>query len=744
MTTSVVAVVTVSPGGPLGDVVQSVTAVLTLTGGVVLWLWSRSRQEDPAPVDGLASASDALTAAVLAQWEQAAAERRLRYPTPIPVRWRWSSRAVTGPVEEALGAAGHARFAPLPGIAAATTATLAEGGIADLFGVYAGLESGRLIVLGGAGRGKSAVAILTVLDALKHRQALDVTRRARVPVPVLLTAHDWNPRQQRLDEWLIARLTTEYPFLRSAAYGRHAAARMVQGGQVALVLDGFDEIADDLRPVAIRALDQHITLRLMLLTRTGELVDAVAGGHLQGAAALELLPVPSTEAADYLIRCQVHPPPPGWQRLAGHLRAAPGSALSSALDNPLMLTLVRDTFPAAAELDALTTREFTERAEVEAFLLGRVVPTAYQPRPGGEPVPYSAAQARRWLGFLAAEMNRRGTRDLAWWHIRQWAPAPVRAFIAGLPAAPGAGLPLGVAYGMMFGPKSGLVAGTVCGVANAVGVGLAMGRGVRPRPALAGGLAGALASALTAGIAFALAVGTTSGIADGIGIGLVAALGLGLPSGIAATLTEARRRTGPRRLRPLRWKAIATRGSMTVGLAFGVVLGLADGLAFGLTAGLPTGLLAGAVIGLAAMLLFGVFNSLVQGFADAAGPMDPVTCWRRDRRSGLVEGLAYGLIAGVGFGLPSGIVGGAQAGWLLGIGTGLGEALAVTIAVSQSWSATVAFVLLGRTGVFPHQGIRFLDDAHRRGVLRTVGSVYQFRHARLQDQLARDSTRPAE
>jgi hypothetical protein len=33
--------------------------------------------------------------------------------------------------------------------------------------------------------------------------------------------------------------------------------------------------------------------------------------------------------------------------------------------------------------------------------------------------------------------------------------------------------------------------------------------------------------------------------------------------------------------------------------------------------------------------------------------------------------------------------------------------------------------------------MRFLEDARERGVLRTVGPVYQFRHARLQDRLAK-------
>ncbi len=36
--------------------------------------------------------------------------------------------------------------------------------------------------------------------------------------------------------------------------------------------------------------------------------------------------------------------------------------------------------------------------------------------------------------------------------------------------------------------------------------------------------------------------------------------------------------------------------------------------------------------------------------------------------------------------------------------------------------------------------MRFLEDARERGVLRIVGAVYQFRHARLQDRLAVQAT----
>jgi hypothetical protein len=739
-------------------------SVLAPTGGLVLWLWTRRRQVTPVSADALARGGDALAEAVREQWERAAVERRLRHPAPIPVRWRWSHRGVTGRVEEALGSAGQVRFAPLPGMPAATLAVVNEGGLGDLVAIYGGLDSGRVILLGDAGAGKSAAGILTVLEVLKYRQSLDDAQRARVPVPVLLTVHGWDPEHQRPGEWLAARLDAEYPFLRSDVYGKDAAARLVDGGRMALVLDGFDEIADELRPVAIRALDQQATFRLMVLTRTRELTEAVAGGHLHGAAALELLPVPAREAADYLIRCQVQPPPSAWQRLAEHLRAMPDSPLSTALDNPLTLTLVRDSISTPAEVDdLLTPGRFTGRAEVEEYLLDRVLPAAYRPRPGRRPAPYSCEQATRWLGYLATEMNYRNTRDLAWWHIHQWAPAPIRILTVALPAALGLGLTIGPIFMLLLGLPlaAGIAVGLAAGSANGVLVGVAVGlregspvvdthQGRRPRWAAAGplsnlgaGLVGGLASALASGTAAGIAVGLARGIAAGAWIGLASALTFGLASGTVQGILQTRRRAGPRRLKQFRWNSVVSAANIATALTFGALLGLAFG--FGLTLGLGFGLAAGLTGGLAIGLISGFLLALVNGLVHVSAgtsPTDPATCWRDDRRSGLVDGLAHGLVAlaALGLGLVGWRISGPETGLALVLIMGVGSGVAFTFSASQVWIATQAFFLLRCAGLFPRQGLRFLEDARERGVLRTVGSVYQFRHARLQDQLATTHT----
>jgi hypothetical protein len=53
-----------------------------------------------------------------------------------------------------------------------------------------------------------------------------------------------------------------------------------------------------------------------------------------------------------------------------------------------------------------------------------------------------------------------------------------------------------------------------------------------------------------------------------------------------------------------------------------------------------------------------------------------------------------------------------------------------------TWTASLAFAQLTLRWHTPARLLHFLEDARQRDVLRTVGPIYQFRHARLQDRLA--------
>jgi hypothetical protein len=75
-------------------------------------------------------------------------------------------------------------------------------------------------------------------------------------------------------------------------------------------------------------------------------------------------------------------------------------------------------------------------------------------------------------------------------------------------------------------------------------------------------------------------------------------------------------------------------------------------------------------------------------------------------------------------------------GWAFGWAFGLTFGLAYGVK-SRAWPAfLVASGWLAVRRCFPWRLMAFLEDAYRLGLLRVVGSAYQFRHAELQDHLA--------
>ncbi|BCB75853.1 NACHT domain-containing protein [Phytohabitans flavus] len=742
----------------IGIVVSIGTAIFTpLVTAAGAALWRRRHWQGIDQDAALDAAADDLARAVRRQWEAAVADRQLL--GPIPVRWEWSSGSVSGQVDDAVGRGGlaHGRFAPLPGTAPATADTVRAGGLPELFAVYAGIASGRTTVLGGPGAGKSAAAILTVLEALVHRAALAPAERAAVPVPVLVTPQGWDPEREPLDAWLAARIASDFRFLRAPKYGPDVARRLVEERRVALFLDGFDELAAPVRPAALEALDAQATGRLVLFSRTGEYAEAVRRFRLRGAATLELRPVPSTVATDYLARWQLAEPPPEWRRLLDRLGAEPASPLAQALSSPLTVTLLRDTFPEPAELDELLAPDrFATPGEVEDHLLDRVLPAAYRRRPGKPPGRYDLDQARRWLVFLAVAMDRDGTRDLAWWRVHRWAAAVVRVVATTLLGALTAAATTAVIarFTEDFGERDTIDSGPAAVIG--LFLGLAIGLAIERRESPVGGLTGTsghrfnLGMALVAGIAAWIATVLTVGPTIGA-VGLVVAIGAALAAGAATGFVSQTGvpPSGPG-LPPQSGAAGTLRAGLTLGLpagfATGVPIGLFTGIPVGLSDGAPAGLVTGIVIGATFILAFGLVDGFSAASLDVAAPLDPVSAWRQDGRRSLAVGGVFGLAVGVAAGVTDAMAMARHdplyvavgVGLVTGVAVGVATTIAAALTVSSTWRTTLAFLQLRVRGDGPARGMTFLEDAHRRSVLRVVGSVYQFRHARLQDRLAQN------
>ncbi|MGH3832256.1 MAG: hypothetical protein ACRDRS_17720 [Pseudonocardiaceae bacterium] len=515
-----------------------------------------------------------------------------------------------------------------------------------------------------------------------------------------------------MHDWLRERLVETYPLFQRRGGDADAAALVAARDKVALILDGLDEMDEALRPAALEALSEA-PFRVVLLTRgPDEMSQAAREKWLVSAVAVQLHNVTGPEAADYLERSRTGPPPSGWQMFLTHLREHPDDPLASGLSTPLTLTLLRDTYDAGDDVDELLDPTRYSTAEhIERHLIGRVLPAAYKPRSGRPPPRYSEAKARQALTILALQMHWHNTRDLTLWQIPQWTSTTPSIYSTGLRY----GLKRGLVYGLVYGAALGLALGVVLMLMSPLGF-------MSPRTGEF--------------VVWGLVVGVVSGLVCGLMYGpIFGIMGALLGKFASVQLLAIYKLSQPRRIRVANWHAVISRQALRLELAGGLMGGLTFSLLpilfpRGLPGEFPGGHLGGLGIG----FMFGFATSalgawLAEGDADDSRPLGPQEILRSDRAACLL----YGFFFGLAYGFVYAFAGGGLI-WFICVApiSGVGVGLSTT----QIFRITLAWHQLKIAGYVPAIKIMaFLEDACERDVLRTVGAVYQFRHATLQDQL---------
>ncbi|WP_426513177.1 BTAD domain-containing putative transcriptional regulator [Dactylosporangium sp. McL0621] len=641
---------------------------------------------------GLDRAAGDLATAVTVQWTAEAETRSVRRPAPLQVRWAATGRPV----------------------AVAAPQRIPSGDISDVAAKFTTLTVPQLVVLGEPGAGKTVLAILLTLG-------LSADRAPHDPVPVLLSLSSWNPHREHVHTWLAYRLLEDYPGLgNTAAYGPSAATRLVTEGRVLPILDGLDETPPALHAAAIDALDRAIAggRPLVVTCRADEYENAVhRGGILASAAVVEIEPVELDDAISFLT-ARHHPGDTRWQPVIDHLRGHRDGPLARALTTPLMVDLARTTYHDSASdpTELLDPQRFTDRATIERHLLDAFLPAVYAQRPqppGLSPETvrsHGPDQARRWLTFLARHLRHLQTRDFAWWHLVRAIPRPVRGLVFSLPTAA-----LFAFAGLV---ARGPSAAWVYGLSTAVGGCAAQGWGARSGPSRVEvrfrGTALPFLSRFVIGVAISVVIGLVWSLQTGPVVILASAFGFGMGLHVWLEVpTEANRASSP--ATTYAQDRVAT-------------------LAFALSVAVPIG------------LFYAFAISVSQPHSHLGAVADPFHL-ARALPAGLVSALfgwfAFRYVGAVGYGLAGFVVGGQAMAHHIPLSLGLtagaifGLAIGLTAALSRSWGVyQLSRAWLALHGQTPLQLNRFLQDAHRRGVLRQTGAQYQFRHTRLHDRLA--------
>jgi GTPase SAR1 family protein len=671
----------------------------------VLWLtWAIYRDARRFGADhgdlSVAEIADQLAVAVSAQWQEEAAVRRLNDPYPISVSWEPADAFVQDTWDSLIASATKGAGAS-PGAAMSSwdagPAALAGTG-QDLVEVISLIPTGRLVVLGEPGSGKTMLMVRLVLDLLARRSPAD-------PVPVLASAASWNPSDKAMSEWLAEQLIIDHPGLAGAApapWERYSRARaLIAAGLILPVIDGLDEIPPAVRGPAIVGINDAMRpgVRLVVTCRGKQFEEAVRppGGTevtLRGAAVIQLLPLDAATVRRYLADDAGGPVAAArWAPVLGLLDTE--SPCAQALRSPLMVGLARAVYnPRPGEISGATrdpaelSEAFEDKPAVESHLLDAFIPAVYRSGSAGR---WPAPDAEKWLTFLARYLEKTArSPDLAWWKLRDTVPRRLTGAVITLLAGVLGGSLIGSAFGINLGP------------------------------------------------------------------GLGAQIGIAYVGVIAVFMAWIAARTPPASpARGLRWKLSGKfwpqktawntpRDSAQMKHTVRIAAILAIGVTALIFGGAPVGddVLAGAELILWALIVV-MSRGLATDTLDLRIAATPYGVVARDRKIAwsaafltvTVTGLMITILAFTSGAAPK------LVSFFTVIYAGLVAPLLVeAIFADTAWPAyATARSWLALRRQLPWALTAFLKDAHQRGALRQAGAVYQFRHLELQHRLA---TRP--
>ena len=329
----------------------------------------------------------------------------------------------------------------------------------------------RLVVLGAAGAGKSALCVRILNRLVESDDPAD-------PVPVLLRLSTWTDPSQSFNQWLTAQLDADFDFLPAPMFGRSGAAGLVMADRLRLSLDGLDELPPPAAAELIRSIRTEPVLQnaFVITSRAQEYLSAKKNDRvLGGTTTVELLPLDVADVSGYLMANFEHGAN-RWSDVLATLANSPDSPAASVLTQPLMLGLAAEMFE-RSDSDPGAILDLQTSEDVARYLVTGFPEMVYaEAATRGQRWPYR--RARKHLHAIARDLDHlRGdddvhtAADLDWWDLHRLVPKKV-ARTAPVVIGSVACTPLGMLifglfarlwFGAAFGALTGALGGLVVG-----------------------------------------------------------------------------------------------------------------------------------------------------------------------------------------------------------------------------------------------------------------------------------------
>lgn len=615
---------------------------------------------------------------------------RLAERYPMPVRWALIQSEITDSADNVFGPDEEPTF------------DVRSDDPDDLAEQFLDLDRQRLVVLGDAGAGKSVLAHIL--------QSQLLTMRSWV-IPVLLPVTRWDvDKFPHLRDWLVYRLTRDFPEVwEPGNRGTPMVEQIIDGDHVLPLLDGLDEVAPQSLPKIWNALKNYSGHGALVLTcRTDTYSRVVAKRDvLKSAAVIEGQRLSPADAVAYLEQSMTPRQIPRWLAVFAVLQSRADTPLSEVCAHPLGLWLIRtiyidnededlDKGNLADPSEMLDGSMYPTALDLKNYLFASLIPTVVRRRThqpdGRDPLrprqSWNSTAAQKWLTYIASQLSE--STDIRWWQL------PYRARALGRLTSkleePGNAtalsrnpLPFVVrrysTYSMLVDLAVGLTMGPFfVGLAHVSSSGIFKFIAERLPGSIAQSLVIAAIVGGVVGVIVGLALPCFSGLKDWLL--LSHDHGSDVVDECPACVADERNR--------MRWRTPLSsyRDSLNRAIVGGI----------------------GGALGL--FVLYEIVCLI----------------WRSSRAT-LAQLMAGTQMTSMFDGLTAAGLGPVIVGTMY-------LAIIVAVVVEPAWFVfIISSKWLALRGKLPWHIMPFLDDAHRLGLLRASGAVYQFRHAELRDYL---------
>ncbi|MEA5542079.1 NACHT domain-containing protein [Limnoraphis robusta Tam1] len=307
-------------------------------------------------------------------------------------------------------------------------------------------EGRTLLILGEPGAGKTTVLLKLTRDLI-DRTSDNLNR----PIPVVFNLSSWAKKQQKIADWLVDELQSNYGVSKSLGKA------WVKDQQLLLLLDGLDEVRAKHREACVEAINQFMkdygVTEMVVCSRIKDYQALSNRLQLRGAICVQ--PLTSKHINQYLDEA-------GEQLQGVKTLLQQDTAMQEMMKSPLTLSIVSMAYK---DISIENLQQFGSIKERRRHLFETYIERMFQRHGRAMRMKYTPEKTKHWLTWLATRMVQESQTVFLIEKIQpSWLEKKGERIFYRIASALALGLMYGLINGLMYGLIFGLTEGLIFGL----------------------------------------------------------------------------------------------------------------------------------------------------------------------------------------------------------------------------------------------------------------------------------------